>query len=144
MIKSYTFELACRLFMSLEDPHHISKLASLFNVFLKGVITIPLNFPGTRFYRAIRATEAVRKELLTLLQQRKLALKHHTATPSQDLLSHLLTSPDDNGKFMSESEIINNILLLLFAGHDTSSVAITLVMKILGELPQVYEKVLKG
>lgn len=130
--------------MSLEDPQHIAKLAALFNVFLKGVISIPLNFPGTRFYRAIRATTAVRKELLIILKQRRLALEQKTASPSQDLLSHLLASPDENGKFMCESEIINNILLLLFAGHDTSSVAITLVMKILGELPEVYEKVLRG
>ncbi|XP_027072409.1 beta-amyrin 28-monooxygenase [Coffea arabica] len=143
VVKLYTFELACRLFMSLEDPRHIEKLAALFNVFLKGVISIPLNFPGTRFYRAIRATGAVRKELMVILKDRRLALEQKTASPSQDLLSHLLASPDDNGKFMSESEIINNILLLLFAGHDTSSVAITLVMKVLGELPQVYQKVLR-
>ncbi|KAL3529822.1 hypothetical protein ACH5RR_009144 [Cinchona calisaya] len=143
IIKLYTFELACRLFMSLEDPQHIAKLAALFNVFLKGVISIPLNFPGTRFYRAVRATTAVRKELLIILEQRRVALEQKTASPTQDLLSHLLASPDENGKFMSELEIINNILLLLFAGHDTSSVAITLVMRILGVLPEVYEKVLR-
>ncbi|EYU25994.1 hypothetical protein MIMGU_mgv1a0114621mg, partial [Erythranthe guttata] len=39
--KSYTFELACRLFMSLEDPKQISELAALFNIFLKGIISIP-------------------------------------------------------------------------------------------------------
>ncbi|CAI9108181.1 OLC1v1007730C1 [Oldenlandia corymbosa var. corymbosa] len=141
VIKSYTFELACRLFMSLEDPHHIAKLASLFNVFLKGVISIPLYIPGTRFYRASRATSTVRKELSLLLQHRRSALLSKTASPSQDLLSHLLASPDDHGNFMSESEIINNVLLLLFAGHDTSSVTITLLLKTLGELPHVYEHV---
>ncbi|KAK9274410.1 hypothetical protein L1049_019224 [Liquidambar formosana] len=141
-IKLYTFELACRLFMSIEDPEHISKLAALFNVFLKGVIGIPLNFPGTRFYSAMRAASAIRKELQGIARQKRVALEHKAVSPSQDLLSHLLATADENGRFMSEEEIINNLLTLLFAGHDTSSSVITMLMKYLEELPQVYEKVL--
>ncbi|KAL8262733.1 hypothetical protein R6Q59_024082 [Mikania micrantha] len=32
-VKLYAFELACRFFMSLEDPNHIAKLSSLFNIY---------------------------------------------------------------------------------------------------------------
>ncbi|KAI3450917.1 hypothetical protein Pfo_007582 [Paulownia fortunei] len=142
-IKLYTFELACRLFMSLEDPVQTSKLASLFNIFLKGIISIHVNFPGTRFYNAKKATSAIRNQLQKIVRQRRAALEQKMAVPSQDLLSHLLVTPDENGKFMSESVIINNILMLLFAGHDTSSVAITMLMKNLAELPEIYEKVLR-
>lgn len=144
VLKLYTFDLACRLFMSLENTKHIEKLANLFNVFLKGVISIPVSIPGTRFHQAIWATEAVRKELLMIVRERRVALEKKKASPTQDLLSHLLTCPDENGKFMSEMEITNNIILLLFAGHDTSSVALTLLMKKLAELPEVYDKVLQG
>ncbi|KAG8387386.1 hypothetical protein BUALT_Bualt02G0015900 [Buddleja alternifolia] len=142
-IKLYTFELACRLFMSIKERKQIEKLAALFNIFLGGVISIPLNFPGTRFFNAKRATNAIKKQLLIIVRQRRVALEQKTATPLQDLLSHLLVSPDENGKFMSESVIVNNILLLLFAGHDTSSSAITMLIKYLAEFPQVYEKVLR-
>lgn len=143
-MKSYTFELACRLFMSIEEPMQIKKLAALFNVFLTGVISIPLDFPGTRFYRAKRATAAIKKEIILIMRKRREELDQETAIPSQDLLSHLLVSPDENGKFMSESVIVDNILLLLFAGHDTSSSAITMLIKSLAEHPQIYEKVLRG
>ncbi|KAK2997488.1 hypothetical protein RJ639_026371, partial [Escallonia herrerae] len=142
-MKLYTFELACRLFMSLEDPKHIEKLAFQFNIFLKGVIEIPLNFPGTRFYSAMRAAAAIRKQLAAIIKQRRVALEQKTVSPSQDLLSHLLASSDENGRFLTEAEIINNVLTLLFAGHDTSSSAITLIMKNLAELPEVYEKVFR-
>ncbi|KAI3450918.1 hypothetical protein Pfo_007583 [Paulownia fortunei] len=141
-IRLYTFELACRLFMSIEEPMQIAKLAALFNVFIKGVISIPLNFPGTRFFKAKRATSAIRRELQMIVRQRRVDLEQKTAIPSQDLLSHLLAYPDENGKFMPESVIINNILMLLFAGHDTSSSALTMLIKYLAEDPQVYEKVL--
>ncbi|KAG8387385.1 hypothetical protein BUALT_Bualt02G0015800 [Buddleja alternifolia] len=142
-IKLYAFELACRLFMSIKERNQIEKLAALFNIFLGGVISIPLNFPGTRFFNAKRATNAIKKQLLIIVRQRRVALEQKDAIPSQDLLSHLLVSPDENGKFMSESVIVNNILLLLFAAHDTSTSAITMLIKYLGELPQAYEKVLR-
>ncbi|KAM7528602.1 hypothetical protein LguiB_032012 [Lonicera macranthoides] len=130
--------------MSLEDPLHMSKLASQFTICLKGLIAIPLNIPGMQFYSAMRASTAIKKELVGIIRQRKLALEQRTASPSQDLLSHLLFSSDENGRFLTEAEIVNNILVLLFAGHDTSTIAITFLMKILGELPLVYDKVLAG
>lgn len=142
--KIYTFELACRLFVSLEDPNHIKKLASQFNIFLKGIIQIPFNVPGTPFYRAMKAANAIRKDLLAITRQRRIDLDHKTASPCQDLLSHLLVSSDENGRFFTEMEIVNNIMTLLFAGHDTSSVSITLVMRTLAQLPHVYQKVYQG
>lgn len=75
--------------------------------------------------------------------ERKLALWEEKATPDQDLLSFLLTSADANGRFLSEMEIIDIILLMLFAGHDTTRSAITLLMKYLSDYPEVYEKICK-
>ncbi|OWM89855.1 hypothetical protein CDL15_Pgr024604 [Punica granatum] len=141
-IKDYTFELACRLFMSITDSEVISRLSYHFCSFIKGVITIPLNFPGTRFYAAMRAADAIRREIRVLVKQRRIDLENKVASPTQDLLSRLMSNPDENGKFLPEVEIINDMLDMLFAGHDTSSSTIMLLMKYLGELPQVHEKVL--
>ncbi|XP_024990845.1 beta-amyrin 28-oxidase-like [Cynara cardunculus var. scolymus] len=142
-VKLYAFELACRLFMSLEEPTHVSKLASLFNIFLKGIIELPLEIPGTRFYSSKKAAAAIRTHLMIIIKDRKMALAEGKASSSQDLLSHLLSSSDENGKYLTDKEIANNILLLLFAGHDTSTVSITLVMKSIGEHPDVYDKVFR-
>ncbi|XP_057953085.1 beta-amyrin 28-monooxygenase-like [Malania oleifera] len=142
-VKIYTFELACRLFASVEDPQDISRLAIQFNVFLKGLMEIPLKLPGTRFYRAGRAANNIREKLQTMIKLRRVALEQKRASPCQDLLSYMLVTPDENGRFLTEVEIIDDILTLLFAGHDTSASAITMLVKYLGELPQVYEKVFK-
>ncbi|KAK9062468.1 hypothetical protein SSX86_019654 [Deinandra increscens subsp. villosa] len=142
-VKLYAFELACRLFMSLEDPNHIAKLASLFNIFLKGIIELPIDIPGTRFYSAKKATNAIKNELMTIIKSRKVEMEDGKTSSSVDLLSHLLKSADENGRYLTDKEIANNIFLLLFAGHDTSTISITLLMKYLGEYPDVYDKVLK-
>ncbi|KAI3794853.1 hypothetical protein L1987_37493 [Smallanthus sonchifolius] len=142
-VKLYAFELACCLFMSLEEPNLVAKLGSLFNIFLKGIIGLPIDFPGTRFYSSRKAASAIRTKLMKIIKARRVELEEGKASSSQDLLSHLLTSSDENGRYLTEMEIAKNILILLFAGYDTSTITITLLMKRLGEHPDVYDKVLK-
>uniref|UniRef100_A0A7N0TI33 Cytochrome P450 n=1 Tax=Kalanchoe fedtschenkoi TaxID=63787 RepID=A0A7N0TI33_KALFE len=142
-VKVHTFELACRLFMSVDDPQLVSLLNEHFHFFLKGVISIAAYFPGTSYYRATKATKAIRKELGQIVRRRRVALEQRAALPTQDLLSYLLVTADEDGRFLTEEEIVSNILLLLFAGHDTSTCAITVIMKYLAEMPEVYDKVLE-
>lgn len=144
IIQLYTFELACSLFLSMEDPIQVSNLSPHFDEFLKGIIGFSINFPGTTFHKSMKAANIIREEIKMIMKKRKVDLEEKKASPTQDLLSHLLVTSDTNGKFLNEVEIIDNILLLLFAGHDTSRSVLSSVMKYLGQLPEVYEQVLKG
>lgn len=143
-IQLYTFDLACCLFLSIEDSIHLSNMSSKFDEFLKGIVGFPINLPGTRFRGAMKAANAIRKEIKMIIKKRKVDLEEKRVSPSQDLLSHLLVTSDTSGRFLTEMEIIDNILLLLFAGHDTSRSVLSSVMKYLGQLPEVYEHVLEG
>ncbi|XP_056165124.1 beta-amyrin 28-monooxygenase-like [Syzygium oleosum] len=141
-LKQHTFSLACRLFMSITDPQIVSRLADHFHVFLRGVVGLPLDVPGTSFYQSKKAANSIRKELRVLVKWRRTELERKTASPSQDIMSHLIANGDENGKLMPEAEIINNMLNLLFAGHDTSTSTLVLIIKYLSELPHVLEKVI--
>ncbi|KAF8392762.1 hypothetical protein HHK36_020999 [Tetracentron sinense] len=143
LAKMYTFWLACRLFLSIEDPEHVAKFADPFNVLASGIISIPINLPGTPFNRAIKASNLIRKDLRAIIKQRKLDLAENKASPTQDILSYMLLTTDDNGQHMNEMDIADKILGLLIGGHDTASAAITFVVKYLAELPEVYNEVLK-
>ncbi|XP_059637061.1 beta-amyrin 28-monooxygenase-like [Cornus florida] len=143
LAKHYTFAVACRLFLSIEDPKHIAKFSDPFHVLAAGVISLPINFPGTAFNRAIKAAEMIRKELLGIIKQRKSDLTEKKSSVRHDILSHMLTTTDENGQFMNEMDIADKILGLLIGGHDTASAAITFIVKYLAELPDVYNEVLK-
>ncbi|CAA3029549.1 beta-amyrin 28-oxidase-like [Olea europaea subsp. europaea] len=134
----YTFWLACRLFVSVEDPTHIAKFADPFNALASGLISIPIDLPGTPFNRAIKASNFIRKELVAIIKQRKIDLAEGKASPTQDVLSHMLLTSDENGKFMHELDIADKILGLLIGGHDTASSACTFIVKFLAELPEIY------
>ncbi|XP_016503232.1 beta-amyrin 28-monooxygenase-like [Nicotiana tabacum] len=143
LAKRYTFWLACRLFVSVEDPNHVAKLADPFDVLASGLISIPIDLPGTPFNRAIKASNFIRKELVAIIKQRKIDLAEGKALPNQDILSHMLLTSDENGKFMHELDIADKILGLLIGGHDTASSACAFIVKYLAELPEIYEGVYK-
>eukprot|EP01018_Ginkgo_biloba_P037901 Gb_10755 [translate_table: standard] len=143
LMKKYTFALACNLFASLDDENEKAKISDHFMVLLKGILQIPINLPGTRYNRAIHAAFVIRRELQRIIDHRRIALANGSASPDQDLMSCLLSNVDEDGKSLSDEEIKDNILLLLFAGHDTSSVTLTLLLKYLAEQPDCYEGILK-
>ncbi|KAK3015543.1 hypothetical protein RJ639_006225 [Escallonia herrerae] len=144
LTKRYTFWLACRLFVSVEDPNHVDKFADPFDSLASGLISVPIDLPGTPFNRAIKASNFIRKELHAIIKQRKIDLADGKASPTQDILSHMLLTSDEDGKFMAELDIADKILGLLIGGHDTASSACTFIVKYLAELPEIYEGVYKG
>ncbi|MBA0774642.1 hypothetical protein Gotri_009838 [Gossypium trilobum] len=143
LAKRYTFWVACKVFLSIEDPVHVSKLADLFNVLAAGIITVPIDLPGTPFRRAINAAETTRKELMAIIKQRKMDLAENKATPDQDILSHMLLATDEKGQYLNELNIADRILGLLIGGHDTASATVTFIVKYLAELPNIYNEVYK-
>ncbi|KAM7477452.1 hypothetical protein LguiA_025665 [Lonicera macranthoides] len=146
--KRFTFWLAYRLFLSIEDPNDVEKFFDPFEhieqpntTIASGVISVPINLPRTQFRRGIKASSYIRKELVLIIKQRKIDLAEGKATPTQDILSHMLSTSDEDGKFTNELDIANKIMALLIGGHDTASSACTFILKYLAELPDVYDKV---
>lgn len=144
LAKRYTFWVACKVFLSIEDPVHVSKFAEPFNALAAGIIAIPIDLPGTPFRRAINAAETIRKELMAIIKQRKMDLAENKATPNQDILSHMLLATDEKGQYLNELNIADRILGLLIGGHDTASATVTFIVKYLAELPNIYNEVHKG
>ena len=81
-----------------------------------------------------------------MIQQRKKdLLSENNATVARDFITHTLLALDENGRsVMNDLLISSNIVGLLLAGHDTTSSAITFVLKYLADFPHVYNEVLKG
>lgn len=101
-----------------------------------------MNILGAHFYWAARAANRVRDELRSIIVQRRASLARKTTSPVQDLLSHLLVTTDEYGRFMTE-EVVDNILGILIGGQDTTSSVLALIMKYLGAMPDIYNQILR-
>ncbi|CAK9179693.1 unnamed protein product [Ilex paraguariensis] len=82
------------------------------------------------------------EEVLNIIRERRKELMEKERGDG-DLLSRMLLVTDKNGKFMNEKEISNNIVGLLVASYETTSTAVTVVLKYLAELPHIYTQVFK-
>ncbi|KAL8512791.1 hypothetical protein ACS0TY_019068 [Phlomoides rotata] len=140
LAKTLTLSLACHFFLGIENPERISRLVKHFDDVSVGMHSMMLNFPGTVFYRANQAAAAIRKELITVVREKKqeMASGEHQML---DILSHLIVLSDANGKSCDEAEIADKIMGLLTAGYSTVATAITFVMKYIGLSSEIYEKV---
>ncbi|KAJ1408174.1 Cytochrome P450 [Sesbania bispinosa] len=123
------------------DENHVAKFRDPFHLLAAGIISLPIDLPGTPFSKAIKAANFIRKELLKIIRQRKVDLGEGNASPTQDILSHMLLTSNENGEFMNELDIADKILGLLIGGHDTASAACTFIVKYLAELPHIYDQV---
>lgn len=59
----------------------------------------------------------------------------------KDLLGHLLNFKGENGQTLTEDQIADNIIGVLFAAQDTTASALTWILKYLYDNQQVLEAV---
>jgi cytochrome P450 len=52
--------------------------------------------------------------------------------------------PDNQGDLITDEEIKDNIVMFLFAGHDTSSITLAAILKYLSLNPHCLHEVVKG
>ncbi len=133
-IRDYTFDIASRLFMG-SDGGSQTKLASLFEGLVKGLFSIPLSLPWTRFGKALRC----RQKLLQYIEEIVLR-RQQEANFGEDALGILLQARDEEGNGLPLDELKDQILLLLFAGHETLTSAIASFCLLITQHPDVLTR----
>ncbi|CAM4107832.1 MULTISPECIES: cytochrome P450 [Flavobacterium] len=86
----------------------------------------------------IKLTNDSRDILRKLVRERK-----KTNTKSNDLLDMLLDARYEDGEVMEEDQLLDEILILFAAGHETTSNALTFTCELLARNPVAQEKILE-
>lgn len=143
LAKQFTFSLACQLMLNIQDEETASELEKLADCIRTELIFIlPLNIPGTKCHRIVKAVKELRQKLEAIIKQRKTDQKRELSE-SKDILSQLLQEKNE-GKDLSEFQIVNKVMALFIAAYDNPSITMVTIIKCLAELPHVYEQVLRG
>ena len=133
-IRHYTFDIASNLFLS-DDGGSQSSLIELFEEWVSGLFSIPLALPWTKFGKALKA----RKKLLQHLEQIVIA-RQQADTPGEDALGLLIAAKDEEGNSLTLEELKDQVLLLLFAGHETLTSAIASFCLLSAQHPNVLQR----
>ncbi|GLJ25730.1 hypothetical protein SUGI_0492610 [Cryptomeria japonica] len=143
LMNKLTFQVACDLFFSLNDSGERDKLALEFGNAVKGIWFTPLDLPGTTYRRAFEARSRVKKQISVLVEERRREIEGGKESETQDLMSCLLSMRDENGKALSDEEIIDNVITVMIAGHDTTASLLTHLVRVMALHPEVYQNILQ-
>lgn len=133
-----TLSIACRLFLGIENEEENPAVRQWFSEFVEGQLTIlRLDIPITKFGRARRARHNLEAFIQSVISQRR---KKGNLNEFKDVLGLLLASTDEEGKCLSDSEIINQTLILLFGGHETTAKLLSWLLFELAAHPQWIER----
>ncbi|XP_030453527.1 cytochrome P450 716B1-like [Syzygium oleosum] len=144
LMKILTFNIICSLLFGLEERTDREKFLKNFQEMIEGMWSIPVKLPFTRYNRSLCASSRVQNMLKELVQKKKVKLEQRAVTPHQDLITCLLSKRNEqNERVVTDKEILHSIMLIMVAGHDTSSVLITFMLRLLSRNPAVYEAVLQ-
>ncbi|XP_057415043.1 cholesterol 22-monohydroxylase CYP90B51-like isoform X2 [Lotus japonicus] len=130
--KKFTFNLMAKHIMSL-DPGNLEteQLKKEYVSFMNGVVSAPLNFPGTAYRKALKSRSTILKFIEGKMEER---IKRNQNL-EEDLLNWVVMHSN-----LSTEQILDLVLSLLFAGHETSSVAIALAIYFLPGCPKAIQQ----
>jgi len=94
---------------------------------------MPINLPGTLFHKAMKA----RKELAQILAQ-IISSRREKKQDYKDLLGSFM----DEKSGLSDEQIADNVIGVIFAARDTTASVLTWIVKYLGENINVLESVI--
>ncbi|PKU86966.1 abscisic acid 8'-hydroxylase 4 isoform X1 [Dendrobium catenatum] len=130
-----TFNAICKMLISLDQEEELEALQKDVSEISEAMVAFPLKWPGTRFFRGIKARERVMKAL-----RRKIDMRRRSSDYYEDFLQSLLARNDiQNEEPLSDRQIEDNILTLIIAGQITTASAIAWMVKYLDENQQVKE-----
>lgn len=132
--KQLTFDIASELLLGTKTGTDSIRLSQLFTTLTDGLITInPLKLPFTQYGKAIAARNQILEHLTTVVRQRR-------ENPTKDALSLLIQARDEDGNSLTEQELVAQSVLLLFAGHETTTSMLTWLCIELARHPEVKQR----
>ncbi|XP_027091386.2 taxadiene 5-alpha hydroxylase-like [Coffea arabica] len=137
--KTLTFDIVLKCMLGIEVEQ---KMLGIFERVLEGVFSPPVKFPGSAFSRAKNARVEVEKMLLNIVRKKREEIEFQQGGEEGGMLLFRLVKAMIQGE-MSEKEVLDNMVLLVFAAHDTTSFAITMTFRMLAHHPKCYSQLLQ-
>jgi hypothetical protein len=138
--------MATSILLGLDlSDEQATAFTDLFGVWLRGFMGLPFDLPFTTFGRAMQA----RRQLLAMVEEVVLRRRvrdsqrdpAEAAAASRDILSILLHDMrSGTEETLSLDELKDQVLLQLFAGHDTTSAALTSLAFVIARYPDVRRR----
>ncbi|CAM3592303.1 cytochrome P450 [Smaragdicoccus niigatensis] len=147
-IKQMALNIATKTFMGVEPGERADKMNRAFEDILEALgaivrfrtpgsrIKIPVldkHLPGTTWARGLKGRAFLEREIGRLIPEKR-------AGDGSDLLSVLCHATSEDGDTFTDQQIIDHMIFIMFAAHDTSTLAMTMMVHHLGKHPEWQDR----
>ncbi|WP_435771989.1 cytochrome P450 [Nocardioides sp. SYSU DS0651] len=136
-LKQLTLDIAADIFMggardtSREEMDRVNRAFIACVQAAAGVVRADV--PFTRWGRAYRGRKVLEEFLRHYLPDRR-------ATRTDDIFSVLCHIETDDGQRFSDDDVVNHMIFLMMAAHDTSTITTSTMLQYLGQHPEWQER----
>ncbi|XP_056167604.1 abscisic acid 8'-hydroxylase 1-like [Syzygium oleosum] len=138
----FTLKVIGHMIMSLEPKgEEQEKFRSNFKIISSSFASLPFKVPGTAFHRGIQARDRMDSMLDSIISRRREGQGFQNDFLESLIIKHSKAADGEaNKEKLTDKQMKDNVLTLLIAGHDTTTAALTWLVKFLGENPQVLQR----
>ncbi|KAJ8442939.1 hypothetical protein Cgig2_022305 [Carnegiea gigantea] len=137
-IKHIAFQVLVKALISLDPGKEMELLKRQFQDFISGLMSLPINIPGTRLHHSLKA----KKEMVKLVKKIIKTKSSHGVpkTEPNDVLDVLLS--DQSGQ-LTDDLMSDNMIDMMIPGEDSVPILITLAIKFLSDCPSALQKLME-
>lgn len=129
----FTFNVALLSIFGKDEVLYREDLKRCYYILEKGYNSMPVNLPGTLFNKSMKARRELAQILAKILSLRRESNKEE----HKDLLASFMEEKEG----LTDEQIADNIIGVIFAARDTTASVLTWIVKYLAENPTVLQAV---
>ncbi|KAJ6908256.1 cytochrome P450 87A3-like isoform X1 [Populus alba x Populus x berolinensis] len=134
------FSFGAKILLSYSESKSSKNLKQAYADFQHGLISFPLNIPGTAYWKCLQGRKKAVEIIKSILEERRAAPRKRQ---EKDFLDLVIEEIKKNGSLMTEAIALDLLFILVFAAFETTSIALTLAVKNVCEHPKVLEELTK-
>ena len=124
-VKALLLEIAAKVFLGAALDDEAAELNKAFIDFANGTVgIIKKDWPGLLHHKGMNGRRVLEKYIWRSIDAKRQG-------DGTDMFSHFCHEKNQNGQYFSHQEITDHMVFLLFAAHDTTTSALTMVMHLL-------------
>ncbi|KAG9133191.1 hypothetical protein Leryth_027059 [Lithospermum erythrorhizon] len=137
--KHIAFQVLVKALINLDPGEEMEFLKKQFQEFMAGLMSLPINVPGSRLYRSLQASKLAKKRvaklILKIIQEKK--NRKMVQESPRDVIDVLL---NDTSEQLNDELISDNMIDLMIPGEDSVPVLMTLAIKYLSDCPLALQQ----
>lgn len=132
-VKSLTLKLAAKVFFGLELNKDLEDINKAITQVVDAAAALPLKLPFTTYGRGLKARAFLVQYFNSIIEERR-------SHPGKDLFSKFCQAKDEQGNQFTDQEIIDHLIFVLMASHDTTAITMTMMAYYIAKYPDWQAK----